>query len=150
VLPRGHHGYGAKAALRVEEVHWRTVDPVRRHTLRIVVAGALAERRYDWEHKIAVQLTARELPGFAAVMLNLLPQLAAQGHGPVNDKWFELRRQAGGVLVRVGQGRRGCAVPVAAGDLYELTLLALDALKANAPRADTAQVMAALQALSGS
>jgi hypothetical protein len=38
---------------------------------------------------------------------------------------------------------------VGAGDLYELTLLALDALKANAPQADTAQVMAALQSLAG-
>ncbi|MDZ5458643.1 hypothetical protein [Azohydromonas lata] len=149
VLPRGHHVYGAKAALRVELDHWRTDDPVRRHTLRLEVAGALAERRYDWEHKIAVQLTARELPAFAAVMLNLLPQLQAQGHGALNDKWFELRRQSGGVLVRVGQARRGFAVPVGAGDLYELTLLALDALKANAPQADTAQVMAALQSLAG-
>ena len=149
VLPRGHHVYGAKAALRVEEDRWRTDDPVRCHTLRLEVAPALGERRYDWEHKIAVQLTARELPGFAAVMLNLLPQLQAQGHGVLNDKWFECRRQAGSVLVRVGQGRRGCAVPVGAGDLYELTLLALDALKANAPQADTAQVMAALQSLAG-
>jgi hypothetical protein len=149
VLPRGHHVYGAKAALRVEEDRWRTDDPVRCHTLRLEVAPALAERRYDWEHKIAVQLTARELPAFAAVMLNLLPHLQAQGHGFANDKWFELRRQSGGVLVRVGQGRRGSAVPVTAGDLYELTLLALDALKANAPQADTAQVMAALQSLAG-
>jgi hypothetical protein len=149
VLPRGHHVYGAKAALRVEEDRWRTDDPVRCHTLRLEVAGALSERRYDWEHKIAVQLTARELPAFAAVMLNLLPQLQAQGHGVLNDKWFELRRQSGGVLVRVGQARRGFAVPVGAGDLYELTLLALDALKANAPQADTAQVMAALQSLAG-
>jgi hypothetical protein len=149
VLPRGHHVYGAKAALRVEEDRWRSGDPVRCHTLRLEVAGALSERRYDWEHKIAVQLTARELPAFAAVMLNLLPQLQAQGHGALNDKWFELRRQSGGVLVRVGQARRGFAVPVGAGDLYELTLLALDALKANAPQADTAQVMAALQSLAG-
>lgn len=149
VLPRGHHVYGAKAALRVEQDRWRTDDPVRCHTLRLEVAPALGERRYDWEHKIAVQLTARELPGFAAVMLNLLPQLQAQGHGVLNDKWFECRRQAGSVLVRVGQGRRGCAIPVAAGDLYELTLLALDALKANAPQSDTAQVMAALQSLAG-
>ncbi|NML16804.1 hypothetical protein [Azohydromonas caseinilytica] len=149
VLPRGHHVYGAKAALRVEEDRWRTDDPVRCHTLRLEVAPALAERRYDWEHKIAVQLTARELPSFAAVLLNLLPQLQAQGHGFSNDKWFEVRRQAGSVLVRVGQGRRGCAVPVAAGDLYDVTLLALDALRANAPQADTAQVMAALQALAG-
>jgi hypothetical protein len=149
VLPRGHHVYGAKAALRVEEDRWRTDDPVRCHTLRLEVAPALGERRYDWEHKIAVQLTARELPGFAAVMLNLLPQLQAQGHGVTNDKWFECRRQEGSVLVRVGQSRRGCAVPVGAGDLYELTLLALDALKANAPQADTAQVMAALQSLAG-
>ncbi|WP_298231464.1 hypothetical protein [uncultured Azohydromonas sp.] len=149
VLPRGHHVYGAKAALRVEEDRWRTDDPVRCHTLRLEVAPALGERRYDWEHKIAVQLTARELPSFAAVMLNLLPQLQAQGHGVLNDKWLECRRQAGSVLVRVGQGRRGCAIPVAAGDLYELTLLALDALKANAPQADTAQVMAALQSLAG-
>ena len=149
VLPRGHHVYGAKAALRVEEDRWRTDDPVRCHTLRLEVAPALAERRYDWEHKIAVQLTARELPSFAAVLLNLLPQLQAQGHGFANDKWFEIRRQASSVLVRVGQGRRGCAVPVGAGDLYDVTLLTLDALKANAPQADTAQVMAALQALAG-
>lgn len=149
VLPRGHHVYGAKAALRVEEDRWRTDDPVRCHTLRLEVAPALGERRYDWEHKIALQLTARELPSFAAVMLNLLPQIQAQGHGVLNDKWFECRRQAGSVLVRVGQGRRGCAIPVAAGDLYELTLLALDALKANAPQSDTAQVMAALQSLAG-
>ncbi|WP_029000850.1 hypothetical protein [Azohydromonas australica] len=149
VLPRGHHVYGAKAALRVEEDRWRTDDPVRCHTLRLEVAPVLGERRYDWEHKIALQLTARELPSFAAVMLNLLPQIQAQGHGVLNDKWFECRRQAGSVLVRVGQGRRGCAIPVAAGDLYELTLLALDALKANAPQSDTAQVMAALQSLAG-
>lgn len=153
-LPRGLHVYGAKAALRVEEDRWRNApDAVRCRTLRLEAApaleGAAPGRSYDWPHKVAVQLTARELPVFVAVLLNLVPQAQGQAHGPAHDKWFEARRQAGGVLVRLGQGRRGFAVPVAEGDLYELTLLALDVLRANAPRADTAQVMAALQALAG-
>ncbi|HRZ08153.1 MAG TPA: hypothetical protein P5102_18830, partial [Candidatus Competibacteraceae bacterium] len=77
--------YGGKAALCVETDDTRQNEP----TLRLDAALATAPNTFDWKQKIAIQLTADELPRVVATVLGLLPRCECKNHGPNHDKGLE-------------------------------------------------------------
>lgn len=97
------HVYGARAAVEFRPDVNRADFP----TVAIDAADALGERRYDWAHKLCVQLTPRELPTVAAVLTGLLPSCEFKHHGPEKNKGFSLTRQERDIAVRVFQGGEG-------------------------------------------
>ena len=94
------HVYGARAAVEFRPDVSRANFP----TVMIDAADAVGERRYDWAHKLCVQLTPRELPAVAAVLTGLLPSCEFKHHGPEKNKGFSLTRQEHDIAVRVFQG----------------------------------------------
>ena len=94
------HVYGARAAVEFRPDVNRANFP----TVVIDAADAVGERRYDWAHKLCVQLTPRELPAVAAVLTGLLPSCEFKHHGPEKNKGFSLTRQERDIAVRVFQG----------------------------------------------
>ena len=125
------HVYGSRAALCIEP------DRTRGGVETVAIEGALATapRRYDWAGKIRVQITAQELPLFAAALLGYQDNFEAANHGD-QGKGLTLRRQPerGVVFVRVvARGVEPRAVPVQAGDLYHLTAVVIGQLVLNHP-----------------
>lgn len=135
-----HHVYGAKAALcmelvRVEPKDGESTDGYA--TLQLEFAGALARNRYDWERKIIFRLTKREVPLLAACLLGWCKKLEFSGHGPANDKVFEIEDQAAHFFIKVRQGRRAIALPMGGDELFPVTAMVLKTMGENAPHLDS-------------
>lgn len=125
------HVYGSQAALCVE------ADRTRGGGETVAVEGALATapRTYDWSGKIRVQLTAQELPLFAAALLGYLEIFEAANHGD-QGKGLTLTRQPdrGVAFVRVvARGVAPRAVAIQPGDLFHVTAIVLGQLILNHP-----------------
>lgn len=125
------HVYGSRAALCIE------ADRTRGGFETVAVEGALATapRTYDWSEKIRVQLTAQELPLFAAALLGYLEAFEAANHGD-QGKGVTLVRQPdrGAAFVRVvARGVAPRAAAIQAGDLYHVTAIVLGQLALNHP-----------------
>jgi hypothetical protein len=142
--PPSVHVYAGKGALCFEADATRDGAP----TVAIDAANAIEARRYDWEGKIRLQLTVRELPVVAAVLLGLVPACEFKNHGPANDKGFSMECQGDKVFVRVfakGHGVR--SVPIDAPDAFRVLALVLRQLRRQSPWLDGAQLWIALRAL---
>ena len=125
------HVYGGKAALCFSADETRAD---KEQTVRLEAATALGGRRYDWGQKVALQFTSRELPQVLAVFMGWIPQLKLSAHGPANDKWASFANQAGGkVYVTIGQSKNSKAVPIMAGDIYQIVDLLIKQLLKNSP-----------------
>jgi hypothetical protein len=129
------HFFGKRTAITVELDRLRAD---RRGSEWFTLAFEATEasagtRSYDWSRKIVVQLGRKELPECAAAMLGLVESWSTDHHGPGHDKHLTIRNQPGGLQVLVRQGTRALSVPVAAGDCYLLSSLALKALMLNDP-----------------
>lgn len=125
------HVYGGKAALCFSADETRAD---KEQTVRVEAATALGGRRYDWSQKVALQFTTRELPQVLAVFMGWIPQLKLSAHGPANDKWALFANQAGGkVYVTMGQSKNSKAVPIMAGDIYQIVDLLIKQLLRNSP-----------------
>ncbi len=125
------HVYGSRSALCIE------ADRTRNGFETVAVEGALATglRTYDWPEKIRVQITAQELPLFAAALLGYLDVFEAANHGE-QGKGLTLVRQPdrGAAFVRVvARGAAPRAVAIQPGDLYHVTAIVLGQLALNHP-----------------
>ena len=140
--------FGKDAAHTLEAgPHRRGAGFMGAHVVTIESARALAGASgYDWGRKLTVQLTPEEMPTAIAVLMNL-SELACFGqHGAQRDKFIELRRQAGGLVVVTGQGGAVYAVPVKTGTLYYLLGLFARAMAQGLPGASLAEVLALVKA----
>ncbi len=134
--------YGSQAALCVETDRTRQDEP----TLRVEAALAVAPRTYDWERKLALQLTREELPLVTATLLGLRSHCECKNHGPDHDKGLEIVHQGTRLFVRVFQKDQGVrAVPVGPADSYYLAALGLRQLRQAAPWLTDQGVLAALK-----
>ena len=89
-----------------------------------------------------MQPTLEEMPAALAVLMNRAESVRFDQHGAERDKFIELRRQAGGLVVVTDQGGAVYAVPVKAGALYYLLGLFARALAQGLPGASLADVLA--------
>ncbi len=148
----------ARARLQVklfgrDAAHTLEIGPHRRsnHFLGVQVvtiesARALGSGGYDWAHKLTVQLTPEEMPGALAVLMNLCPSVRFGQHGPARDKFVELRRQDGGMVLVTAQGSSVYAVPAKTGQVYYMLGLFAQAMAQGLPGGCVAQVLALVKA----
>ena len=101
---------------------------------------------YDWGRKLTVQLTPEEMPGAIAVLMNLSASVRFGQHGADRDKFVELRRQEGGMVIVTGQGSTAYAVPVKTGTLYYLLGLFAQAMAEGLESRSIAEVLALVKA----
>lgn len=139
--------YGKEAAHTLEAgPHRRGGGFMGAHVVTIESARALPGGGYDWGRKLAVQLTPEEMPAALAVLMNLAESVRFGQHGAQRDKFVELRRQAGGLLVVTSQGGAAYAVPVRTGALYYLLALFARAIAQGLPGGSVAEVLALVRA----
>ena len=81
-----------------------------------------------------------------AVLMNLCPSIRFGQHGPARDKFVELRRQDGGMVLVTGQGSAVYAVPVKTAQLYYLLCLFARAMAKAMPGSSVADVLALVKA----
>ena len=140
-----YHTYGGKAALSWEADMTRKGDLA---TVAIDAAMAVAERQYDWQNKLRIQITQSELPVVAAVFLGVLPGCEYGQHGADNTKGFSLQRQQGGrIFARVfAKDEPLRAVPIEAFDSFRVASLFIRQIRRNMPWLDATAVMGLIRA----
>jgi hypothetical protein len=106
----------------------------------------MATKRGIGSRKLTVQLTPEEMPAALAVLMNLSSSTRFGQHGAERDKFVELRRQDGGMVVVTGQGSAAYAVPANAGMLYYLLALFARAMAGGLPGGSIAEVLALVKA----
>lgn len=122
--------YGGKAAACFSADSTRAGSA----TIRIEAAESNSQRQYDWGNKIAIQLSAREMPLVLAALLQWLPSFEGKGHGQANEKWFKLENQPGKVYLSVNaRGKTTRGIPIPAGDAYSLCTLLMRQMLKNDP-----------------
>jgi len=114
------HVYG-KSALCFDADATRNGIP----TVSIDACPSIAPRKYDWNSKIRIQLTAQELPVVAAVLLGYQKQCEFKNHGKENNKGFSMEDQSDKVFCRVFTRGVVHAVPISEGDRFHVTALFL-------------------------
>ena len=139
--------FGKDAAHTLEAgPHRRGASFMGAHVVTIESARALAGGCYDWGRKLTLQLTPEEMPVAIAVLMNLSESARFGQHGTQRDKFIELRRQAGGLVVVTGQGGAVYAVPVKPGALYYVLGLFAQAMAEGLPTSSVAAVLALVKA----
>jgi hypothetical protein len=112
--------YGKAAAHTLEvTAHRRGGDFLGVHVVSIDSAYALgAGGGYDWSHKLVLQLTPEEMPGLIATLMGITPSVRFGHHGAGRDKFVEVRRQEGGLVIVTGERALSYSVPVPTATLY--------------------------------
>lgn len=100
--PLEKHVYGTKSAL------FFRADTNRRGMPTVCIEAALATgigntRTYEWDNKLAIQLTQGELPALAAVLSGYISQCTFAARG-ASQKGFEAANQGGHFFVRLWMG----------------------------------------------
>lgn len=138
------HVYGGSAALCFNVTLSRQKRPTISLDAALEIPGQA--RKYNWQDKITVQLSAQEMPLVYAVLMGYMDKFKGAGHGEANEKWFTIEKQQGKMFVSVnrkGSSPRG--VPIAAGDLYLVTSLFMRQLQADAPHLSPSLINAMAQ-----
>jgi hypothetical protein len=73
---------------------------------------------YAWERKLVIQLTPEEMPAVIATLMGLTPSVRFCHHGAGRDKFIEVRRQEGGLVIVTGEHALSYSVPVPTATLY--------------------------------
>jgi hypothetical protein len=110
-----------KAAAHTLEVtpHRRGGDFLGAHVVSIDSAHALGSGAgYDWERKLVLQLTPEEMPAVIATLMGLTPSVRFGHHGAGRDKFIEVRRQEGGLVIVTGEKAWSYSVPVPTATVY--------------------------------
>ena len=126
----GHHVYGKQSAL------YFAYDETRGGDATIAVDGAMsvATRQYNWNQKLRVQITRSDLPSVAAVMFGLLPKVELSNYGADNTKRLLIANQGKNYFLNMSaKDHHQIAVPISAGDVYEIRALFLAQLMKNRP-----------------
>ncbi|WP_046481565.1 hypothetical protein [Pseudomonas veronii] len=124
------HVYGGKVAVCFSADQTRNEE----HTIRIEASVSSGDRCYNWDDKIAIQLSTRELPSVLATLLQIQNKFEGKGHGAQNEKWFVLENQPGKVFLSVNaKGVTSRSLPIGPGDCYQLSTLVMEQMLKNAP-----------------
>ena len=141
-----------KAAAHTLEVtpHRRGGDFMGVHVVSIDSAAALGSGGgYAWERKLVVQLTPEEMPGLIATMMGLTPSVRFGHHGAGRDKFLEVRRQAGGLMMVTGEQALSYSVPVPTATVYYVLDLFCRAMAMAAPGRSVSDVLMLVRSTHG-
>jgi hypothetical protein len=141
-----------KAAAHTLEVtpHRRGGDFLGAHVVSIDSAHALGSGAgYDWERKLVLQLTPEEMPAVIATLMGLTPSVRFGHHGAGRDKFIEVRRQEGGLVIVTGEKALSYSVPVPTATLYYLLDLFCRAMAMATPGRSVADVLMLVKSAHG-
>ena len=112
--------FGKSAAHTLEITpHRRRGDFMGVHVVSIDSAHVLsAGGGYAWERKLVIQLTPEEMPAVIATLMGLTPSVRFGHHGAGRDKFVEVRRQEGGLVMVTGEKTLSYSVPVPTASVY--------------------------------
>ncbi|WP_341744831.1 hypothetical protein [Azonexus hydrophilus] len=134
------HVYGSKNAVCFNAGMQRDKTA---QTINVESAQALGDRRYDWENKIAIQLTQSELPLVLALFMGEIKEIRITSHGASNEKSMTIENQGNQFfLVMMSKGQAARATPIPAMEAYPITAMFIDQLIKNNPALGASQVMA--------
>ena len=140
--------YGRDAAHTLEcGPHKRSADFLGVHVVTIESARALDGGHYDWDHKLLIQFTPEEMPCVLPVLMGLSSEVRLGHHGTHHDKFVEIRRQKGGLVVVTGQTGFQFAVPVKSATVYYMLDLFCRAMTMGETGRSVADVLALARSL---
>ncbi|MAM28783.1 MAG: hypothetical protein CMC13_07150, partial [Flavobacteriaceae bacterium] len=97
-------------------------------------AMSVATRQYNWNQKLRIQITRSDLPSVAAVMFGLLPKVELSNYGADNTKRLLIANQGKNYFLNMSaKDHHQIAVPISAGDVFEIRALFLAQLMKNRP-----------------
>lgn len=150
------HGYkihAGKAALEIkadEKMKARDAGLVDEYgqvntfyTIRLEAAlsNNSGDRTYDWQNKVALQLTDIELPLFIGVTMGFFRKIHFGNHGvgcEKSSKYFSVEHQGDKVFFQVGQKDKGNRpIPVNLPQANHIALITLEVYRRNFPGLDT-------------
>lgn len=128
---RSIHFYGGKGAFCLAEDTVRA-SPLK--TLRLEAAAKVGAG-YDWQNKIAIQFTLKELLPFLAVCSRQIDFYEFKNHGQNSDKSFRIEFQNGkSFFFSMNQAKRSAiAIPVPMHEIYLAITMILKQLVTNDP-----------------
>ena len=94
-------------------VHVVSIDSAHAHAHALGAGGGHA-----WERKLVLQLTPEEMPAVVATLMGLTPSVHFGHHGAGRDKFIEVRRQEGGLVIVTGDKALSYSVPVPTASVY--------------------------------
>lgn len=128
---RSIHFYGGKGAFCLAE------DSVRASSMKTLRLEAAAKvgSGYDWQNKIAIQFTLKELLPFLAVCSRQIDFYEFKNHGQNSDKSFRIEFQNGkSFFFSMNQAKRpAIAIPVPMHEMYLAITMILKQLVSNDP-----------------
>jgi hypothetical protein len=143
--------FGKTAAHTLEvTAHRRGSDFMGVHVVSIDSAHALgAGGGYDWAHKLVLQLTPEEMPAVVATLMGLTPSVRFGHHGANRDKFVEVRRQDGGLVMVTGEKALSYSVPVPTASIYYVLDLFCRAMARADPGRSVSDVLMLVKSVHG-
>jgi hypothetical protein len=141
-----------KAAAHTLEVtpHRRGGDFLGVQVVSIDSAHALGTGGgYAWERKLVIQLTPEEMPAVIATLMGITPSVRFGHHGAGRDKFVEVRRQEGGLVIVTGEKALSYSVPVPTASIYYVLDLFCRAMAMAAPGRSVAEVLLLVKSMHG-
>ncbi|WP_343177000.1 hypothetical protein [Pseudomonas sp. 4810-S13] len=146
-LVDGFHVYGASASAKFEIVANRGGVSV----LAVDIAGRVPSRdSFDWDKKISIQVTDREMPQLMCAVLGITPTFDLRNHGLKKNKSLSLANQAdkGVLYLRVTEGQVGHSIPISADKVFHLGVIGMKVLSLQT-RVDTQTCLLLLRGTTG-
>lgn len=144
-----HKVFGGKGAFQFQPDETRSQVP----TLRFEAAKSVGPRKYDWskDNKIQIQLTERELPILAAVLLGAQPSCVFDSHGPEKNKALEVHYQpdSKNFFVKARHGQNLVAVPMGKEDAYYVLCLVIKQITASKKGLDSLSTITLIRSVFG-
>lgn len=146
-LVDGFHVYGASASAKFEIVANRGGVSF----LAVDIAGRVPSRdSFDWDKKISIQVTDREMPQLMCAVLGITPTFDLKNHGLKKNKSLSLANQAdkGVLYLRVTEGQVGHSIPISADKVFHLGVIGMKVLSLQT-RVDTQTCLLLLRGTTG-
>ncbi|EMG2119455.1 hypothetical protein ACV344_33245 [Pseudomonas aeruginosa] len=121
----GFHVYGKSGALKFEAGLSAKREPVL-----VVDGGNKGPSGIDWDNKIVIHLSSREIPGFLCCVLGFTEKYDALHHGHEKNKSIHLVNQPERrrIFVKMARPEFAVLVPLPAEAVFRLGALALKVL----------------------
>lgn len=143
---RKWHIYGQTAALTVEITELRRHElGSDSHTLTLEMAEKADLETNDWPNKISFQLTQREVPLLASVLMGFSPRIELTNHGPAANKSLLVEDQGHRLFVQISKPSRILRLAVSPGDVHYFAGLALEVMQMRHPGLDGQMQIALLR-----
>jgi len=139
----GMHVYGSAAALYVAPERGRNGDALVR--LEIALKKGRSANTFDWEHKIAVQLTLRELPVFVCVLYGWVPRLDWNNRGKDHVKSIRMEHQKTHLYLTIREAADSAAIQISPPDAFRVSTLCVAQLRQNFPGVDAQEMLTSLR-----